>query len=202
MLILDARRHLVLMIVFLATVITELAWFANLWGRRYEEDARDEGGFFYNLFRYYNRGAFVLMYIPCSYLVERFGIRASLTTGMVLTAFGLWMTLAKTYTFGCFLIASGAPFIVNLSTLVSGSWYGPRGRTIGTMILLVGLQLPRVVSDFLGKDLRDFTLILAILSTSFLVCTMFLVWDLPELPPTMSEDERERGDKRHPQVLK
>lgn len=142
LLILDNRRHVVLLVVFLATVISEMAWLVNLWERRFEEDAREIGGFFYNFFRYFNRLAFVLLYLPATYVIENFGIKKSVTLGMILTSIGLWVCVWELYTLATVFLACGMPFIMNVCTSVSSKWYGPRGRNAATLILLLDIVIP------------------------------------------------------------
>ena len=142
----DKKRHLVLLVVFFATVISELAWLTNIWGKRVETDARDKGAFFYNIFRYFNLLSWFIMYLPATWAIEVYGVNRAITIGMSLCSFGMWVTVNDYYTFGSIFIALGHPFIINSVTKVSASWYGPKGRTFASMILILARLLPGIAS--------------------------------------------------------
>lgn len=138
----DPKRYLILGIVFMATCVLDLAWRSNLWGRRYEIEARDQGGFYYIFFRFFNQLSMVIFYLPASYLTERHGVSKGLTIGMILCSTGAWFCFFKQYTLGCVFIGSAWPFVLNVITKVSSSWFGPRGRSGSTTILFIGIFLP------------------------------------------------------------
>ena len=86
------------------------------------------------------------MYLPATWAIEVYGVNRAITIGMSLCSFGMWVTVNDYYTFGSIFIALGQPFIINSVTKVSASWYGPKGRTFASMILILAMQLPRVAS--------------------------------------------------------
>ena len=122
---LDPKRYLVLLVVFLAIGISEMAWIVNLWARRTDKDERDEGGFFYKFFRYFNLLGMALFYIPSCYMIEGYGIRVSVTLGLGISTLGLWLSVWGEFTMACVVLGSASPFILNATTKLSARWFGP-----------------------------------------------------------------------------
>jgi MFS family permease len=108
--------------------------------------------------------SYMIMYIvfalPASWVIDRFGFRASLTIGALLTAvFGL----ARAYfihdfnlVLGCqFLIAIGQPFLLNITTKVPANWFPASERATAagllTMAQYVGFALAMALSPMLAE---------------------------------------------------
>jgi FLVCR family MFS transporter 7 len=108
--------------------------------------------------------SYMIMYLvfalPASWVIDRFGFRASLTIGALLTAvFGL----ARAYFIhdftlvlaSQFLIAIGQPFLLNITTKVPANWFPASERATAagllTMAQYVGFALAMVLSPMLAE---------------------------------------------------
>ena len=102
---------------------------------------------------------YILFALPASWVIDRFGFRASLTIGALLTAvFGL----ARAYFIhdfalvlaSQFLIAIGQPFLLNITTKVPANWFPVSERVTAagllTMAQYVGFALAMVLSPMLA----------------------------------------------------
>lgn len=82
-------------------------------------------------------------------MIERMGIRVSVTFGMLLGTIGMWgMYIWNAESFGSIMVGSAQPFVINTFTKLSASWFGPKGRPIATMFLLISLFLPLAFSEY------------------------------------------------------
>ena len=110
--------------------------------------------------------SYMLMYIlltfPASWVIDRWGWRASVMIGGGITAvFALarW-AFAGNYTLvllSQFLLAAGQPFLVNVSTKVPANWFAPRERSTAAGILMMaqylGFILPMIASPLLVESM-------------------------------------------------
>ena len=103
---------------------------------------------------------YILFALPASWVIDRFGFRASLTIGALLTAvFGL----ARAYFIhdftlvvaSQFLIAIGQPFLLNITTKVPANWFPASERATAagllTMAQYAGFALAMVLSPMLAE---------------------------------------------------
>ncbi|MCQ4636553.1 MFS transporter [Anaerovorax odorimutans] len=104
---------------------------------------------------------FIVFCIPAAYVIDRFGFRASLWIGALLTGiFGLTRgLLADSFTaviVSQFLIAAGQPFLLNITTKVAANWFpfDERATAAGllTMAQYLGFALPMVLSPMLSEQ--------------------------------------------------
>lgn len=104
---------------------------------------------------------FIVFCVPAAYVIDRFGFRASLWIGALLTGiFGLTRGLfAETFTLvmiSQFLIAAGQPFLLNITTKVAANWFpfDERATAAGilTMAQYLGFALPMVLSPMLSEQ--------------------------------------------------
>ena len=104
---------------------------------------------------------FVVFCIPASWVIDRYGYRASLIIGAVLTAvFGLTRAVfADHFTVvivSQFLIAAGQPFLLNISTKVPANWFplSERATAAGilTMAQYLGFALPMVIAPVMAES--------------------------------------------------
>ncbi len=110
--------------------------------------------------------SYMLMYIlltfPASWVIDRWGWRASVMIGGGITAvFALarWL-FAGNYALvllSQFLLAAGQPFLVNVSTKVPANWFAPRERSTAAGILMMaqylGFILPMIASPILVESM-------------------------------------------------
>ena len=103
---------------------------------------------------------YILFALPASWVIDRFGFRASLTIGALLTAvFGLARAyFIRDFTLvlaSQFLIAIGQPFLLNITTKVPANWFPASERATAagllTMAQYVGFALAMVLSPMLAE---------------------------------------------------
>ena len=103
--------------------------------------------------------SYMLMYIVCmvpaSWVIDKYGFKASLLIGAALTAvFGVVrFFFAGNYTLvlvSQFLLAAGQPFLVNISTKVPANWFPVKERSTAAGLLIMaqylGFIIPMVAS--------------------------------------------------------
>jgi hypothetical protein len=103
---------------------------------------REMGNFYWSFFYYFYRFSIAVLYIPSSYVIETYGLNPAISFSMLLTTAGLWLAYINVPTIGCIFVGIGTPFALNTVTKLSGSWYGPKGRNIATMVMLIGYYGP------------------------------------------------------------
>jgi hypothetical protein len=86
---LDQKRHLVLIIVAVATAIMWLGLLTIINVRRIE--SRENGAFYYVFFRQLYLLMFAVLYLPSAYMIEFIGVNKSMTLSMILCTVSLWM---------------------------------------------------------------------------------------------------------------
>ena len=59
-----------------------------------------------------------------------------------MTVCGLWLAQIGSPTIGCVFIGVGTPFVLNTTTKIAGLWFGPKGRNLATMMMLLGYAIP------------------------------------------------------------
>jgi hypothetical protein len=110
------------------------------------------GNFYWAFFYYFFRLTVAVLYLPSAYAIEMFGLNPAITFSMFMTTVGLWLAYVNVPTIGCVFVGIGTPFVLNTTTKVSGSWYGPKGRNIATMVMLLGFYIPQSIEEFFDKD--------------------------------------------------
>ena len=102
---------------------------------------------------------FILVSIPASWIIDRFGIRIAVGLGAVLTGvFGFVRGLAgNNYSFALFaqiMIAVGQPFILNAITSVAARWFPPDERAtasgLGSLSIYLGILAGMLVTPLLA----------------------------------------------------
>lgn len=141
------HRFKILAVVGLCSVALEFSWLTTVWIRRMSN--RKEGRFIYSFLMYFNELAFLLLFPLSVWLIEKKGPKASVVVGMILTAIGMWMMAVtnNSVAVGEILIGCAQPFVINTFTKWSAAWFGPKGRSIATMFLLVSIFLPLAFTD-------------------------------------------------------
>ena len=174
MLVLHWKRFLMLMVYFTCSIVFEFCWLSTVWTRRQYD--RTENKYAYTVFRYFNELAFVLMYPLSSWVIERHGYRMGVCVAMILASVGTWgMYLQHAETWGSIWVGLGQPFIVNGFTKLSSAWFGPKGRPVATMFLLISVFFPLIFSEYETTKLIDVLLPLSILSTALIPLSLILL---------------------------
>jgi membrane-bound metal-dependent hydrolase YbcI (DUF457 family) len=88
------------------------------------------------------------MYFPSTYIIETYGIRPSICLGTALTTIGMWLSCIQNDTWidiAAVFVGVAMPFILNTLTKMSATWFGPRGRNISTMLVLICFYAPELI---------------------------------------------------------
>jgi MFS family permease len=102
---------------------------------------------------------FILVSIPASWVIDRYGIRIAVGIGAVLTGiFGLLRGLAgSNYSLALFaqiMIAVGQPFILNAITTIAARWFPPDERAtasgLGSLSIYLGILLGMLITPLLA----------------------------------------------------
>lgn len=102
---------------------------------------------------------FILVSIPASWVIDRYGIRIAVGIGAVLTGiFGLLRGLAgNNYSLALFaqiMIAVGQPFILNAITSIAARWFPPDERAtasgLGSLSIYLGILLGMLITPLLA----------------------------------------------------
>lgn len=102
---------------------------------------------------------FILVSIPASWVIDRYGIRIAVGIGAVLTGiFGLLRGLAgSNYSLALFaqiMIAVGQPFILNAITSIAARWFPPDERAtasgLGSLSIYLGILLGMLITPLLA----------------------------------------------------
>ncbi|XP_046466707.1 uncharacterized MFS-type transporter C09D4.1-like [Neodiprion pinetum] len=150
---------------------------------------------------------YLILIIPCSYLINLIGLRWSILAGATVTCLGAWIKVFSVSPdrfvvtlIGQAIIAVSQPFIQPLPGLLTARWFGPEQTALATTIaccgITVGLSVshsmtPMIVQnregiDEIGQDLSILFWSFAASSTVIGVALLFLFRDGPRLPPSAS----------------
>lgn len=142
--------------------------------------------------------SYMLMYIlftfPASWVIDRYGYRASVLTGAAITAvFGFTrFVFADSFPIALlsqFLLAIGQPFLVNISTKVPANWFPVKERSTAAGILLmaqyIGFIIPMIASPLLAGSYGIKTMLG--IYAAFAAASVFVAWifsrEKPAVPP-------------------
>ena len=143
---------------------------------------------------------YILVSIPASWVIDRFGIRIAVGIGAVLTGiFGLLRGLAgSNYSLALFaqiMIAVGQPFILNAITSVAARWFAPDERAtasgLGSLSIYLGILAGMLVTPLLALHFgfSQMLLIYGILSLLPVVTFFLFVKERPVNAPASTEPE-------------
>lgn len=143
---------------------------------------------------------YILVSIPASWVIDRFGIRIAVGIGAVLTGiFGLLRGLAgSNYSLALFaqiMIAVGQPFILNAITSVAARWFAPDERAtasgLGSLSIYLGILVGMLVTPLLALrfGISQMLLIYGILSLLPILTFFIFVKERPANVPVSTEPE-------------
>lgn len=153
-------RWVILLCIVPIIISTEMMWLSLAPISSIAERFYGVNGIWITLFTMSYMIMFVIFSIPASWVIDQYGYRCSLILGSALTAvFGLTRAIfADSFTvviFSQFLIASGQPFLLNISTKVPANWFPVSERAtaagILTMAQYVGFALPMVIAPAMAE---------------------------------------------------
>ncbi|WP_317972865.1 MFS transporter [Paenibacillus sp. CCS19] len=136
---------------------------------------------------------FILFSLPASWVIDRWGYRASLIIGAVITAvFGLLRAVfAEHWTLVLimqFIIAIGQPFLLNITTKAAANWFPLSERStaagILTMAQYIGFVLPMVVAPIVAENagIPDMMMVFAIIAIVSAVIAIVFTKEKPHTP--------------------
>lgn len=146
---------------------------------------------------------YILFSMPASWVIDKFGYRASLIIGALITAvFGFTRAIfAENFTIvlvSQFIIAIGQPFLLNISTKVPANWFPISERStaagILTMAQYIGFAVPMLVAPVVAASsgipamLMLFAIIAAISAVIAIVFTKEKPLIAPPGPMAAKED--------------
>ena len=145
---------------------------------------------------------FILVSIPASWVIDKYGIRIGVGTGAVLTGvFGLLRGFAGT-DYNILMIAQigiavGQPFLLNAITKLAARWFPIEERAtasgLGTLSMYIGILAGMIVTPYLvmSKGMETMLYIFGVFSFSFAVLFLLFAKEAPPTPPCLSgQDER------------
>ncbi|XP_046411146.1 feline leukemia virus subgroup C receptor-related protein 2-like isoform X1 [Neodiprion fabricii] len=159
---------------------------------------------------------YLVLIIPCSYLINLIGLRWSILTGATVTCLGAWIKVFSVSPdrfavtlIGQTIIFVSKPFIRPLPGLLAAHWFGPKqtafASTMATCGTIIGISLgytviPMIVKNHekiekIGQDLSVLFWSVAVSSTVVCVALMFLIKDKPRVPPSAAKSLQIAGGK-------
>jgi len=137
---------------------------------------------------------YVLVSIPASWVIDTYGIRVGVGTGVALTGvFGLLRGLSP-HSYGLVLasqigIAVGQPFILNAVTTVAARWFAPRERGtasgLGSLSIYLGILLGLALTPTLTlrHQMSGMLLVYGVTALGAAVLFFALARERPPTPP-------------------
>lgn len=154
---------------------------------------------------------YLIMCVPASYFIDRYGIVKGLGAGAILMAAGAAIkgfsgnsfTLVLT---GQILLAISQPFIINAPTAVAARWFPVKERAIATglatLAQYIGILIAMVVTPMLivsspsdpdyGNGIGKMVMIYGIITIASAIAGLLLLKEKPATPP--SDEPYERFD--------
>jgi MFS family permease len=143
---------------------------------------------------------YILVSIPASWVIDRFGIRLAVGIGAVLTGvFGLLRGIAgSNYSLALFaqiMIAVGQPFILNAITTIAARWFPPDERAtasgLSSLSIYIGILAGMLVTPLLFQSfgMSKMLMIFGILSLIPIITFFIFVKERPANAPVSNEPE-------------
>jgi FLVCR family MFS transporter 7 len=198
----SSYRWVILFSIVPIIISTEMMWLSLAPISSMAERFYGVDGFWITLFTMSYMIMFVVFSIPASWVIDRYGYRASLIFGAVLTAFfGLTRAFfADSFLLvivSQFLIAAGQPFLLNISTKVPANWFpiDERATAAGilTMAQYVGFALPMIIAPVVAETsgLPSLLMIFAIIAAFSAAVSILFTREKPAVPPPGPTSQKE-----------
>ncbi len=195
-------RWVILFSIVPIIISTEMMWLSLAPISSMAERFYGVDGFWITLFTMSYMIMFVVFSIPASWVIDRYGYRASLIFGAVLTAiFGLTRAFfADSFLLvivSQFFIATGQPFLLNISTKVPANWFpiDERATAAGilTMAQYVGFALPMIIAPVVAETsgLPKLLMIFAVIASCAAVVSIVFTREKPTVPPPGPASEKD-----------
>lgn len=143
---------------------------------------------------------YILVSFPASWIIDKYGIRAGVGIGAVLTgAFGLmrglvgnqyaWVLVAQIG------IAIGQPFVLNAVTTVAARWFPSKERAtasgLGSLAIFFGILVGLAITPYLvlQAGIRGMLMIYGVVSAIAMFAFFFFAHERPPSPPCPPDQE-------------
>jgi sugar phosphate permease len=197
-------RWIILLLIFIITVIIEIQWLTFAPIAREAREAYKVSAMQIDLLAMVFMIVFLIVCIPASYVIDKYGIRIGVGIGAVLTGIFSIMKgiFAPSYTM--MLVAQtglgiAQPFILNSVTKVAAKWFpvNERATAVGlaTLAQFVGFIVVMIVTPILvsGKnapfDISGMLMFYGIISLALSVIFIILMRENPPTPPAAENNE-------------
>ena len=198
----SSYRWVILLSIVPIIISTEVMWLTFAPISSIAESFYGVDGMLITLFTMSYMIMFVIFCIPASWVIDRFGYRCSLIIGALLTAvFGFTRAFfADNFTIviiSQFIIASGQPFLINISTKVPANWFpiNERATAAGllTMAQYVGFALPMVIAPVMAEASGIPTVLMTFAIIAFCSAVVSIVFtrENPAVPPPGPVSEKD-----------
>ncbi len=148
---------------------------------------------------------YILLAIPASWVVDKYGFKASVTIGAVLMVIPavLRYVFPQDYTLAIicqFAMAAAQPFLINISTKVPSNWFPIKERATASGILLMaqytGLLIPMAFSAALFElGMKNMMGIFAIITVVAAAAALFFAKEKPAMMPGPAEPKEDMNFK-------
>lgn len=187
-------RWVVLLCLIPIIVSSEIFWLTFAPIATLAMDTYKVSSFSIDLFSMSYMFMYIIFTIPASWVIEKYGFKASIIIGSILTVvFGATrFVFAENFIIvlvSQFLLAAGQPFLVNVSTKVPANWFPLKQRSTASGLLVmaqyVGFILAFILSPILFKSLGMKMLlgVYAGISLISALLAIFLAKEKPAIPP-------------------
>lgn len=145
---------------------------------------------------------FIIFSIPASFVIDRYGYRASLIIGALLTGIfgltrGIFADSFAMVMISQFLIAAGQPFLLNITTKVAANWFPLTERATAagllTMAQYLGFAIPMALSPIIVTKggIPSVLLVFGIIGAVCAVVSLLFAREKPAVPPPGPVAQRE-----------
>ena len=195
-------RWVVLLATVPVVVATEMMWLTFSPIASIMEQEYGVSNFAVNMLATSYMIMFIICCIPASYVIDRYGFRASLIIGGLLTGiFGFTRAaFADSFTMiaiSQFMLAAGQPFLLNVTTKVAANWFPFKERAtadgILTMAQYLGFAIPMVLSPALAESMgiEAMLKVFAVVGIVAAVIVILFTRERPKVAPPGPAAEKE-----------
>jgi len=155
-------RWVILIVLVPAIIATEIFWLTFAPISSIAEEFYGVGSLGITMFSMSYMLMYIIFTIPASWVIDKYGAKISVLIGIVITAvFGLirfaFADIFAIVLISQFIIASGQPFLINISTKIPANWFPVKERSTASGILVMaqylGFIVPMVLSPILAVKL-------------------------------------------------
>lgn len=155
-------RWVILIVLVPAIIATEIFWLTFAPISSIAEEFYEVGSLGITMFSMSYMLMYIIFAIPASWVIDKYGAKVSVLIGILITAvFGLirfaFADVFAIVLISQFIIASGQPFLINISTKIPANWFPVKERSTASGILVMaqylGFIVPMILSPILAVKL-------------------------------------------------